>query len=110
MLPCAIRRRRASGDMSTSWIWSAVRTTSSGTVSRCTIPVIRSTSSLSDSRCWMLTVVMTSPPGQHRVEVHLGEGRAAVGHLAARHHLEPLELGRGLGTVVGLDVADDDVG
>ena len=52
------------GDMSTSWIWSAVRTTSSGTVSRCRTPVIRSTSSLSDSRCWMLTVVMTSMPAR----------------------------------------------
>jgi hypothetical protein len=48
--------------MSTSWIWSAVRTTSSGTVSRCRTPVIRSISSLSDSRCWMLTVVITSMP------------------------------------------------
>ena len=101
------------GDMSTSWIWSAVRTTSSGTVSRCRTPVIRSTSSLSDSRCWMLMVVMTSMPaasssstswarfscrlpgtlvcassstkadrrlpGQHRVDVHLRERRAAVG-------------------------------
>ena len=40
MLPCAIRRRSASGEMSTSSIWSAARTTSSGTVSRCGTPVI----------------------------------------------------------------------
>ena len=50
------------GDMSTSSIWSARRTTSSGTVSRWTMPVIDSTTSLSDSRCWMLTVEMTSMP------------------------------------------------
>ena len=62
MLPCAIRRRIASGAMSTSSIWSAPRTTSSGTVSRWRTPVIRSTTSLSDSRCWMLSVEMTSMP------------------------------------------------
>ena len=48
--------------MSTSSTWSARRTTSSGTVSRCGTPVICSTTSLSDSRCWMLTVEMTSMP------------------------------------------------
>ena len=40
MLPWAMRRRSASGAMSTSSIWSAARTTSSGTVSRCLTPVI----------------------------------------------------------------------
>ncbi len=62
MLPCAIRRRSASGVMSTSSTCSARRTTSSGTVSRCGTPVICSTTSLSDSRCWMLTVVRTVMP------------------------------------------------
>ena len=50
------------GVMSTSSIWSARRTTSSGIVSRCLTPVIRSTTSLSDSRCWMLSVEITSIP------------------------------------------------
>ena len=58
--PC--RRRSASGVMSTSSIWSARRTTASGIVSRCLMPVICSTTSLSDSRCWMLSVEMTSIP------------------------------------------------
>src|SRR5712691_6228638 len=62
MLPWAIRRRSASGVMSTSSSWSAARTTASGTVSRCLTPVICSTTSLSDSRCWMLTVEITSMP------------------------------------------------
>ncbi|CAM5462554.1 hypothetical protein STANM309S_05976 [Streptomyces tanashiensis] len=62
MLPCAILRRRACGDMSTSSIWSARRTTSSGTVSRCRTPVMASTTSPRDSRCWMLTVETTSIP------------------------------------------------
>ena len=62
MLPCAIRRRSASGVMSTSSTCSAARTTESGTVSRCGTPVIASTTSLSDSRCWTLTVLITSMP------------------------------------------------
>ena len=62
MLPCAIRRRIASGVMSTSSICSARRTTSSGIVSRCLIPVICSTTSLSDSRCWTFRVEMTVIP------------------------------------------------
>src|SRR6478735_3133645 len=129
MLPWAIRRRSASGAMSISWIWSAVRTTSSGTVSRCLTPVIRSTSSLIDSRCWMLTVVMTSIPaarhvrvrelvdqhdgglaGQDRVGVHLGERRAPVVDLLTRHHFEPLEHREGPGATVGLDEPHDHVG
>ena len=57
-----MRRRSASGVMSTSSTWAAARTTSSGIVSRWTIPVMRSTTSLMDSRCWMLTVEMTSMP------------------------------------------------
>ena len=62
MLPCAIRRRSASGVMSTSSTSSAARTMASGTVSRCGTPVIFWTTSFSDSRCWMLTVEMTSMP------------------------------------------------
>ena len=62
MLPCAIRRRSASGVLSTSSTCSARRTTSSGIVSRCSIPVISSTTSFIDSRCWMFTVVITSIP------------------------------------------------
>ncbi len=62
MFPCAIRRRSASGVMSTSSTWSAARTMASGTVSRCGTPVIFCTTSFSDSRCWMLTVEMTSMP------------------------------------------------
>ncbi len=62
MFPWAIRRRSASGAMSTTSTWSALRTTSSGTVSRCGTPVIWWTTSLSDSRCWMLTVETTSIP------------------------------------------------
>jgi hypothetical protein len=48
--------------MSTSSTWSARRTTSSGTVSRCGTPVIWRTTSLTDSRCWMFTVETTSIP------------------------------------------------
>ena len=58
-LPCTIRRRSASGVMSTSSIWSARRAISSGRVSCCTTPVIRLVTSLSDSRCWMFSVVTT---------------------------------------------------
>ncbi len=61
-LPCAIRRRSASGVMSTSSIWSARRTHASGTVSSSTMPVVSSTTSWSDSSCWMLSVEMTSRP------------------------------------------------
>ena len=52
--------------MSTSSIVSAARTTASGTVSRCRIPVIEATTSLRDSRCWMFTVVITSMPGRQQ--------------------------------------------
>ena len=62
MFPCAIRRRSASGVMSTISTWSAARTIASGTVSRCGTPVIFSTTSLRDSRCWMLTAEITSIP------------------------------------------------
>ena len=62
MLPWAIRRRIASGAMSTSSIWSARRTTASGIVSCCLTPVICSTTSLTDSRCWMFSVEMTVMP------------------------------------------------
>ena len=40
MLPCAIRRRSASGVWSISSTWSAARTTASGIFSCCSIPVI----------------------------------------------------------------------
>ena len=49
--------------MSTSSIWSARRTTASGTVSCWAMPVICSTTSLRLSRCWMLTVLSTLMPG-----------------------------------------------
>jgi hypothetical protein len=52
--------------MSTSSTCSAVRTTWSGTVSRCGTPVIVWTTSLSDSRCWMLTVDSTVMPAASR--------------------------------------------
>ena len=48
--------------MSTSSIWSAARTTESGTVSFDGLPVIAATTSLIDSRLEMLTVVITSIP------------------------------------------------
>ncbi len=48
--------------MSTISIWSAARTTESGMVSCCLMPVICSTTSFMDSRCWTFTVVMTSMP------------------------------------------------
>ena len=60
MLPWTIRRRSCSGDESTSSIWSALRSTQSGTRSRTCTSRIRSTASAMLSRCWMLTVVMTS--------------------------------------------------
>ena len=62
MLPCSMRRRSCSGEESTSSIWSALRTTQSGTRSRTCAPVMCSTASAMLSRCWMLTVVMTSMP------------------------------------------------
>ncbi len=62
MFPCSIRRLSCSGDESTSSIWSAERTTQSGTRSRTAIPEIRSTASARLSRCWMFTVVMTEIP------------------------------------------------
>src|SRR5580658_8283038 len=45
MLPCSMRRRSCSGEESTSSIWSALRTTQSGTRSRTRAPVMCSTSS-----------------------------------------------------------------
>ena len=48
--------------MSTSSIWSAARTTSSGTFSCCSMPVIWVTTSLRLSRCWTLTVEITVMP------------------------------------------------
>ena len=62
MLPCSMRRRSWSADESMSSIWSARRTTQSGTRSRTLTPVIRSTASANDSMCWTLTVVMTAMP------------------------------------------------
>ena len=49
--------------MSTSSIWWARRTTSSGTVSRCGTRVIFSTTSLRDSRCWMFSAGDDVDPG-----------------------------------------------
>jgi hypothetical protein len=50
------------------------------------------------------------PPGQQRVEVHLLQHRAVIGHRAARNRLEASEQRLGLGPAVGLDHADHDVG
>ena len=44
------------------------------------------------------------------VDVHLGEGRAAVHDRPAGHHLQALDHLRGVRPAVGLDEADDDVG
>ena len=48
--------------------------------------------------------------GQHGVDVHLLEGRAAVGEGLARHHLEAGDLLARVRPAVVLDEADDDVG
>ena len=46
---------------------------------------------------------------QDGVDVHLVQGAIAVRHLLARHDLEAVEQRFGLGALVGLDDADDDV-
>ena len=48
--------------------------------------------------------------GQHRVDVHLGEGGTAVGDLAPRHDLQSVDLRGRVLPVVGLDEPDDHVG
>ena len=79
--------------MSTSSIWSAARTTSSGTFSCCSMPVIWATTSLRLSRCWTLTVEITVMPGVEqfldvlpalRVLAARGVG---VGEFVDQHHL-----------------------
>ena len=86
-------RRNASGVMSTSSIWSAARTTSSGTVSCCSMPVICATTSLRLSRCWTLTVEMTVMPCvEQLLDVLPALGVLAargvgVGELVDEHHL-----------------------
>ena len=62
MLPCARRRRRASGDMSTSSTWSARRTTSSGIVVAPVLPVSSSTTSCRLASCSTSRVDTTSIP------------------------------------------------
>ena len=47
---------------------------------------------------------------QDRVDVHLGERRAAVDDRAARHDLQVAEHRLGVRAAVRLDIADDDVG
>ena len=49
-------------------------------------------------------------PGEHRVEVHLLELRAAVLDLPAGDDLEIADLLGGAGSTVRLDDADDDIG
>ena len=49
------------------------------------------------------------PAREQRVEVHLLQHPAHVGHLPAGEDLEALEQGLGLLAAVGLDDADDDV-
>ena len=49
-------------------------------------------------------------PGEHGVDVHLFEGRAAVLHLPARHDLEVADLRGGVRAIVRLDEPDHDVG
>src|ERR1019366_2600517 len=100
------------------------------TVSRCGTPVIFSTTSLSDSRCWMLTVEITSmpassisstscqrfalrepgPAGEHGVEVHLLEERAAVRQVGPRYDLQPVKEHRRVRPRVGLHERHDHVG
>lgn len=50
------------------------------------------------------------PAGQHRVQVHLGELGAPVGHRAAGHLLQFADHGGGLLPAVGLHEADHHVG
>src|SRR5271165_218659 len=47
--------------------------------------------------------------GEHRVEIHFGEGRAAVGHRAPRHDLQPFGHRRGQLPAVRFQQPDDDV-
>src|SRR5580704_6477533 len=110
MLPCSIRRRSCSGEESTSSIWSALRTTQSGTRSRTFTPVMCSTSSAMLSRCWMFTVVMTLVPAQHRVQVHLRQPAPPVLDLLARDDLQAVEQPLGARPPVALDEADDHIG
>ena len=49
------------------------------------------------------------PPREDRVEVHLLDDYAAVGHRTARDHFERAQLRVGLGASVGLHEADDHV-
>ena len=49
-------------------------------------------------------------PGEHRVDVELGQRHAAVGDLPARQDLQALQLLSGAPPAVGLDQPDDDVG
>ncbi len=49
------------------------------------------------------------PAGEDGVDVHLGQGGAAVRHGGAGHHLEALEERRRVRATVRLDVPDDDV-
>ena len=104
--------------MSTSSIVSAARTTVSGTVSRCRIPVIEVTTSFSDSRCWMLTVVITSmPASQEALDILpallvsggpwvtggcMEVDGVGVGELVDQHHLRPTGQHRG-----DVELADD---
>jgi hypothetical protein len=48
-------------------------------------------------------------PGEHRVDVELGQRHAAVGDLPARQHLQPVELFGGAPPAVRFDQPDDDV-
>ncbi len=50
------------------------------------------------------------PPGDQRIEIHLLERLLLVGKPPARQHFEPAEQRFGLGSPVGFDDADDDVG
>ena len=96
------------GDMSTSWIWSAVRTTSSGTVSRCRTPVIRSTSSLRDSRCWMLRVVITSMPAARICSTSCRAlGVPAPGDVGVRELVDQRDRGPAGDHGVGVHLGED---
>ena len=50
-----------------------------------------------------------SSPGEHRVDVELGQRGATVVEGPARQHLEPVEQRGGARPAVGLDQPDDDV-
>ena len=81
--------------MSTISIWSAARTTASGMVSRCLMPVISSTTSFIDSRCCTLTVEITSMPAREELlDVLPALLVARAGHVGVRELVDQRHLRR----------------